>query len=219
MGLVLLLYLTFRLAADKKKLQRWIFICAAILLVDVVTTNIWYWTARYLVDPLPLYHCRIAKIILILFGFGAAASDKILQPVRQYACSIGLFGAISSFVYPDPDPFNFPHISLFSFYIGHAMLGVLAVGILLRGKHRWCLKDLIPLELFMVFINILIFVFDTVTGKNYSFFLWPPFFQSFPQIVGPYVYALIIFIVYGLLMLIGFSLLMGIQRLFLKKER
>lgn len=215
---IALLAATYRLAFDPQKQDRWIRFATIFLLADVVITNLWYWTAGYLVDPLPLYHCRIAEILLVVFGFWSSAAGKISKALRQYACSIGFFGALSAYIYPDPDPFNFPHVSQFSFYIGHALIAIMAIALLLRGRERWHFKDMIPLQILMLILNILIFLFDLGTSKNYAFLLVPPFAERLPQLIGTYPYALLMAVIYGLLMVVSFSLLMAIQRCFLKKR-
>lgn len=214
-----LIALTFLAASDKKRLERLIRVFTIALLAEVVITNAWYWTAPYLAYPLPLYHCRIAKIILIVFGFWAAASGKTAKALKQYACCVAFYGAISAYVYPVTDPFDFPHVSLFSFYVGHMLLGVLAIALLLRDGARWRLKDLIPIELVILPVNVIIFAYDARSGINYSYMLEPPFLKLLPREIGLYPYALGIFAVYGILAAISYLLLMKIQQLSLKRER
>ena len=112
-GLVSVIYLAIRFF-ERKKMQTFFRIAQIVQLVFLYG---WYLAIQEpLSESLPLYHCRIAMFAVLLLP------DKV--PYKQYFALLGVFGPICAIVYPILDPYPFPHVTLFSFFIGHfALLG------------------------------------------------------------------------------------------------
>ena len=65
-------------------------------------------------NSLPFYHCRLAMFAVVFLP------DKWRS--KQYFALLGASGAVFALVYPVFDPYDFPHITSFSFLIGHYAL-------------------------------------------------------------------------------------------------
>ena len=85
-------------------------------------TVLYTWYVVYslpLSTSLPLYHCRLAMFALILWPGKSA--------FKQYFALLGASGAFFALVYPVFDPYDFPHVTSFSFLVGHYALWVNAL--------------------------------------------------------------------------------------------
>ena len=161
-----LLLLVFYTASRyyKNKYYQWFFKGLQVLQLSLLYS--WYLaTATPLTESLPLYHCRMAMFAVLLLP------NK--SPLKQYFALLGIFGTIAAFVYPVMDPFNFPHVTIFSFFGGHYAL--LGNGLIYLFSHydyerlpykQICLYTL-TLNAFLVLVNL-------VTGGDYGFLTNPP---------------------------------------------
>ena len=128
-GLVFVIYLVIRFF-ERKKMQTFFRIAQIVQLVFLYG---WYWAIQEpLSESLPLYHCRIAMFAVLLLP------DKV--PYKQYFALLGVFGPICAIVYPILDPYPFPHVTLFSFFIGHFAL----LGNSIIYPHPICFFSLMP---------------------------------------------------------------------------
>lgn len=208
-----LFYLTYRLATRPTCLRRWLRLVACLLLFEQVMTNLWYFTSPYLVQPLPVFHCRIAKpILIVLCLFLYRSQSKVVLALRRYAATVAFYGALASIAYPSPDPFQFPHWSIFSYYFGHLFLGILAIGLSVGAQENWTWKQVWPIQGITVLVNILTIVVAHLTQSNYGFYLEPPFVKSLPQTLGLVPYTLAIALVYALLAFVSYAVLMKVQK-------
>ena len=97
--------------------------------------------------------------------------DKV--PYKQYFALLGVFGPICAIVYPILDPYPFPHVTLFSFFIGHfALLGNSIIYLMknydsLRLSYRRIVEITFGL-------NFLILIANIATGGDYGFLKNPP---------------------------------------------
>lgn len=118
-SLFTLLALTFYTAhryREKKVYQRFFQILQTVQLILLYG---WYWVNHMpLSESLPFYHCRMAMFVVLLLP----GQSKY----KQYFALLGTFGTLAAFVYPVPDAYPFPHITILSFIFGHlALLGTL----------------------------------------------------------------------------------------------
>ncbi len=161
-GLVSVIYLASRFF-KRKKMQTFFRIAQIVQLVFLYG---WYWAIQEpLSESLPLYHCRIAMFAVLLLP------DKV--PYKQYFALLGVFGPICAIVYPILDPYPFPHVTLFSFFIGHfALLGNSIIYLMknydsLRLSYRRIVEITFGL-------NFLILIANIATGGDYGFLKNPP---------------------------------------------
>ena len=98
---------------------------------------------------------------------------------KQYFALLGASGAVFALGYPVFDPYDFPHITSFSFLIGHYALLVNSLIYLMNHYDKTLLKKYMivaytfGLNLFLVGVN-------QVTGGNYGLLKSPPFIPDAP---------------------------------------
>ena len=97
-------------------------------------------------NSLPFYHCRLAMFAVLFLP------DRWKS--KQFFALMGVSGAIFALGYPVFDPYTFPHITSFSFLLGH-----------------YCLLYTFALDLFLVGVNQL-------TGGNYGLMARPPIMRG-----------------------------------------
>ena len=132
----------------------------------------WYMlTAAPLSESLPFYHCRLAMFAVVFLP------DKWRS--KQYFALLGASGAVFALGYPVFDPYDLPHITSFSFLIGHYALLVNSLIYLMNHYDKTLLKKYMivaytfGLNLFLVGVN-------QVTGGNYGLLKSPPFIPDAP---------------------------------------
>ena len=132
----------------------------------------WYFGFRIpFSNSLPFYHCRLAMFAVVFLP------DKWRS--KQYFALLGASGAVFALGYPVFDPYDFPHITSFSFLIGHYALLVNSLIYLMNHYDKSLLKKYMivaytfGLNLFLVGVN-------QVTGGNYGLLKSPPFIPDAP---------------------------------------
>lgn len=133
---------------------------------QLISLYLWYFFYQIpWSNSLPFYHCRLAMFAVLLL------SDRWKS--KQYFALMGVSGAIFALGYPVFDPYTFPHITSFSFLLGHYCLLINSLVYLLRWYDRNLLKNsqivlyTFVLDLFLVGVNQL-------TGGNYGLMARPP---------------------------------------------
>ena len=120
-------------------------------------------------NNLPFYHCRLAMFVMLLLP------DKCR--IKQYFALLGVSGAIFAIGYPVFDPYDFPHLTSFSFLLGHYCLLVNSLVYLINHYDKQLLKKYeivgytFALDLFLVGVN-------AVTGGNYGLMTHPPLIKG-----------------------------------------
>lgn len=120
-------------------------------------------------NSLPFYHCRLAMFAVLFLP------DKWKS--KQYFALLGASGAIFAIGYPVFDPYAFPHITSFSFLLGHYCLLVNSLVYLMKCYDKKLLKKsriilyTFVLDLFLVGVN-------SVTGGNYGLMTHPPLIKG-----------------------------------------
>ena len=120
-------------------------------------------------NSLPFYHCRLAMFAVLFLP------DRWKS--KQFFALMGVSGAIFALGYPVFDPYTFPHITSFSFLLGHYCLLINSLIYLLRWYDRNLLKNsqivlyTFALDLFLVGVNQL-------TGGNYGLMARPPIMRG-----------------------------------------
>lgn len=196
MGVVLIIKYRRELQRDSQGVLKKIFI--GILLLEQVLQYGWYALAKTftLGDGLPLYICRTAIIALIL----ALTLNKPL--VRSLAVYWGTLGGVLALLIPVLYPMHFPHITNFTYFVGHtimvwAVIYIQAVeGFQLSG--RGLLASLVFTNLF----NLGVFWLNPRINGNYSYFEFAPVLESFFDTLSRPIYVLVVFLTYNLLILL-----------------
>lgn len=122
-----------------------------------------------LANSLPLYHCRLAMFAVVFLP------DK--WPSKQYFALLGASGAVFALGYPVFDPYDFPHITSFSFLIGHYALLVNSLIYLMNHYDKTQLKKCM-IVLYTFVLDAFLVGVNQVTGGNYGLLKSPPFISQ-----------------------------------------
>ena len=127
-----------------------------------------------LANSLPLYHCRLAMFAVVFLP------DKWRS--KQYFALLGASGALFALGYPVFDPYDFPHITSFSFLIGHYALLVNSLLYLLNHYDKTQLKKYM-IVLYTFGLNAFLVGVNQITGGNYGLLTRPPFISEYSLLV------------------------------------
>lgn len=177
---------------------------ATLQVIEFLSVNIWYWWADYLLYPLPLYHSRISKLVLIFFAFAPKKYREKLRGLLVYAISMGFAGSIAAFVYPNSDKFAWPHLTHVGYFGGHFILLILGMCFFFYEQKNFSVKDFFSAHKVIIVLNLFIVIVARLTQANYSYFLKSPLFDAKLQTLGPVIFTLIIHLAYAALFTVGF---------------
>lgn len=146
-----------------------LFISITLILQQIILYS-WYIFGGYnvLKEGLPLYHCRIA---IIFVGIGLFLHNEVLIKFGSYW---GMFGSIGALLFPGLDPFLFPHITQFSYFIGHLFLLWGCMYILFVKKIGMNKIDLKNILIFTNIYHLIMFFLNNLFGSNYGYMNSPP---------------------------------------------
>lgn len=172
-----------------------------VLLTQQIILYSWYFIGNYnsLTEGLPLYHCRVAILSLAI---GLIFKIDLLQNIGAYW---GIFGSISALFIVGGDPFVFPHITQFSYFIGHLFLLWGVVYLLFVKKIGMTNKDFKDILMFTTIFHMVVFVIDRKLSANYSYLIDPPFTINYN--FNPYFYAFIVIMVFNFVLGIEYLLI------------
>ena len=122
-------------------------------------------------NSLPFYHCRLAMFAVVFLP------DKWRS--KQYFALLGASGAVFALVYPVFDPYDFPHITSFSFLIGHYALLVNSLVYLMNHYDKSLLKKYMIVA-YTFILNLFLVGVNQVTGGNYGLLNKTPFILDSP---------------------------------------
>ena len=122
-------------------------------------------------NSLPFYHCRLAMFAVVFLP------DKWRS--KQYFALLGASGAVFALVYPVFDPYDFPHITSFSFLIGHYALLVNSLVYLMNHYDKSLLKKYM-IVVYTFILNLFLVGVNQVTGGNYGLLNKTPFIPDAP---------------------------------------
>ena len=121
LAMVLLSYLSW--LWHNNNVWRWTFI--TIQAIQLFALYTWYlWQGFPLFISLPLYHCRMAMFAVLLLKNSRT---------KTYFAIMGVVGTYCALIYPVFDPYEFPHITGFSFLIGHYALLVNSLNVIFNS--------------------------------------------------------------------------------------
>lgn len=176
-------------------------IVAFVLLIQQITLYSWYHISNYnpFTEGLPLYHCRVAILSLAL---GLIFKINLLLNIGAYW---GIFGSISALLVVGADPFAFPHITQFSYFIGHLFLLWGAVYLLFVRKIGMTNVALRDMMIFTTIYHMIVFIINNKLGSNYAYLIEPPFTINYN--FNPYVYAFIVIILFNTILLLEYLMI------------
>lgn len=125
-------------------------------------------------NSLPFYHCRLAMFAVVFLP------DKWRS--KQYFALLGASGAIFALVYPVFDPYDFPHITSFSFLIGHYALLVNSLIYLMNHYDKTLLKKYMIVA-YTFILNLFLVGVNQVTGGKLWFVKQDTFYSRCALVV------------------------------------
>ena len=182
---------------DNKKLEIIIGVC---LLSQQFILYSWYLITKYklLEDGLPLYHCRIA---IITMGLGLVFNKKNLVKIGSYW---GIFGSISALIFVNLDPFLFPHLTQFSYFIGHYFLlwgATYLLWIKQIGMNKIDYKNAL---IFTNIYHISMFFVNKLLKSNYGYVSSSPI--GIGNNLNPIIYLIIVMMIFNIILTIEYKL-------------
>ncbi len=204
----------YRKHPGEKRLHK---ILALLQLTEYLTIFIWYYVVGYLDFPLPLYHCRLAKLILIILAF--TGIEGRFRSFYAYAVPLAIFGGVAAFLVPDVDPFPWPHITYIGYFLGHFLLLMQGTAALTRDKGKLTKADLLRGQKILLSVNLVIMAIARLSGLNYSYMLKSPILKNFTEALPPVVYTLLVFLIYALLYFVSFYIACFLQYLVRRAQK
>ena len=143
---------------------------ALILISTQIFLAIWYsrFPNFYLKESLPLYPCRIA-IIMAAIGLIWKKNDF----AKSIAYFWGTIGAIGALMIPITNSYIFPHITYYTFFIGHYFLLIASLYLILIEEFKVKSKNVKQALIFSFIFAICAFIANYLFDANYAF-LNPP---------------------------------------------
>ena len=164
--MMLLLVLCIYGALAYHKNPRFVYLFKGIQILQLLALYSWYVGFGIpFSNSLPFYHCRLAMFAVVFLP------DKWQS--KQYFALLGASGAVFALVYPVFDPYDFPHITSFSFLIGHYALLVNSLVYLMNHYDKSLLKKYRIVSYTFIF-NLFLVGVNQVTGGNYGLLTHPP---------------------------------------------
>ena len=172
-----------------------------VLLIQQTILYLWYFIGNYhfLQEGLPLFHCRIA---IILISIGLIFNKTFIMKIGSYW---GLFGSISALLFARLDPFTFPHVTQFSYFIGHILLLWGSVYILTVKKIGMSSTDFKKVLVITNLYHIAIFNINNLINSNYAYMKVSPI--GIGNKLNPFLYGFIVMMIFNLILSIEYFLL------------
>lgn len=196
-ALVISIFISIR-KTESRKFELFI---GSILIFQQLFLYSWYFTGKYntFTEGLPLYHCRIA---IIFIGIGMIFNKEMLMKLGSYW---GIFGSISALLFPGLDPFAFPHLTQFSYFVGHLFLLWGAIYLLSVKKIGMSKSDLRNVAIFTNIYHVLMFVINNALVSNYGYMSSPPI--SIGAKLNPIVYGLVVIVIFNIILFLEYILI------------
>lgn len=183
-------YIFWNVRKNPKQLFRFHQVLLGLILLEQVLLYPWYYFALGF-DPrvsLPMYSCRLA---MLLYLFGDFFDNRAL---RYFAAYFGFPGGLVALFFPVLDNYSFPHLTNFTYFIGHLSLSWISVIFLLsdRSQKSYIKESLLFTHLYLVITYMVDLRYDT----NYAYLMESPIFTEFFKGFSHPVYLGIIYLVY-----------------------
>lgn len=122
----------------------------------------WYFGQKnlFLKEGLPLFHCRIAAIMMAISHF--LKKEKW----ARYFAWLGIIGTIVAFLFPDPSKFVWPHITNITYIGTHLLLMIDGVLIISKRAEIISLQDILQITFIM---NMFISLINITIDSNYAY--------------------------------------------------
>ena len=199
--LIVALILSVGILSLKREGRRLELCIGSVLITQQVILYSWYLIGGYntLREGLPLYHCRVA---IICVGLGLLLNKRVLMKFGAYW---GIFGSIGALLFPGLDPFLFPHITQFSYFVGHLFLLWASLYILFIKKVGMTSRELKNTLLFTNTYHILMIILNKILNSNYGYMKESPVALAFD--LNYLAYVVCVMMIFNIVVCIEYKLL------------
>lgn len=175
------------------------------LIIQQLFLYSWYFIGKFktFTEGLPLYHCRIA---IIFIAIGLVFNKNTFMKIGSYW---GIFGSISALLFPGLDPFSFPHITQFSYFIGHLFLLWGSVYILAVKNICMSKSDFKNILIFTNIYHLSMFIINNIIGSNYGYMNFPPI--NINVHLNHILYSLLVMMIFNIVLFIEYILINKIK--------
>ncbi|WP_343101547.1 TIGR02206 family membrane protein [Romboutsia sp. MSSM.1001216sp_RTP31141st1_G3_RTP31141_220114] len=186
---------------SKKESRLFEVFTGSILLVQQLTLYLWYFVGNYnfIREGLPLFHCRIA---ILMLAIGLIFKKDFICKMGSYW---GMFGSISALIFLGLDPFLFPHITQFSYFIGHILLLWGSVYLLFVKKIGMSKDDFKKILITTNLYHIVIFFVDRTINANYAYMKSSPI--GIGNNLNPFLYGFIVMMIFNIVLSIEYIII------------
>ncbi|MCR8744588.1 TIGR02206 family membrane protein [Romboutsia lituseburensis] len=186
---------------ENRKIELFI---GVILILQQIILYSWYFISDtdLFKEALPLYHCRVA---IICIGLGLILNQKYIMKLGSY---LGIFGSIAALLFPGLDPFVFPHVTQFSYFIGHLFLLWGSIYLLFVKNIGMTIVDFKNTIIFINVFHIMMAILNKYLGSNYAYI------SSSPINIGKSLNQ----IIYTVLVMMIFNLVLFLEYIFINKN-
>lgn len=169
-----------------------------ILILQQAILYSWYITSDtdLFKEGLPLYHCRIA---IICISLGLILNQKHIMKIGSY---LGIFGSIAALLFPGLDPFIFPHITQFSYFIGHLFLLWGSIYLLFVKNIGMTIEDFKNTIIFINIFHIMMAILNKYLGSNYAYISSSPI--NIGKSLNQTIYTLLVMIIFNLVLIVEY---------------
>lgn len=202
----------------KEKIKKWKYrrsfeITTALILISTqIFLAIWYsrFPNFYLKESLPLYPCRIA-IIMAAIGLIWKRND-FAKSIAYFWGTIGAIGAIGALMIPITNSYIFPHITYYTFFIGHYFLLIASLYLILIEEFKVKSKNVKQALIFSFIFAICAFIANYLFDANYAFLNPPNGYEILnlinveSNIITTSIFAYFIFVLGILIMYLPFNM-------------
>lgn len=169
-GLIICFILQFVVLRYAKKDNKWLCKTLSILIIIEECFNFgWLFKAgaRFLlIRGLPLWHCSVAMILLIIASFNN--NEKLLKLGSYF----GFIGSLCALIFPGSllnYHFSFPHIVHISHFSAHLYLLLVSSYNLFIRKIGMTKQDYKFAMIVVLIFNIIMSIYNAIMGTNYAF--------------------------------------------------
>ena len=169
-----------------------------VLLIQQTILYLWYFKGNYhfIQEGLPLFHCRIA---IILISIGMISKKDFMMKMGSYW---GIFGSISALLFPKLDPFVFPHMTQFSYFIGHILLLWGSIYLLTVKKVGMSKLDFKKVFIITNLYHIAMFNINNLINSNYAYMKSSPI--GIGNKLNPILYGFIVMMIFNLILILEY---------------
>jgi len=118
---------------------------------------------------------------------------------------LGIITSILALLFPGLDPFSFPHITQFSYFIGHLFLLWGSVYLLFIKKIGMSKEDFKKTIIFINVYHLLMLFINKIIDSNYAYMSSPPIEIGIK--LSPLIYALSVIMIFNMILITEYILI------------